>query len=111
MQKALFALGIAAVLLAAGKLQAQDNSYEADRRPSKQPVRTLEGETIPSPQFLLYQRAARRSAERASRIETRKWYGVSPQRPTLRVEMPAYPILETGIGYFGYGYWPASYGY
>lgn len=77
MRKVLIALGMACLLLETGVLKAQDRDYEADRKPAQLAQRT----GIASPQFLIYQRAAKRAAGRESRILGRKWYGVSSQRP------------------------------
>jgi hypothetical protein len=101
MRKVLIALGMACLLHSAGELQAQD-SYEADRNPQQNVERT----TTVSPQFLIYQRAAKRAEARAERTAARKWYGISPQRPRWHNASFADGLGEFSYWHFGYTSWP-----
>ncbi len=111
MQKAIFALGAAAVLLVAGRVHAQDHSYESHQKAADQRVRRMETSEIPSPQFLLYQRAARKAEARATRMEARKWHGISPLRPTVRGNGVLDSFTPLPLFYSAHYYWPGGYAY
>lgn len=111
MHKFVLACGIACLFFSAGTAQAQDYDADAKSATTKRHYgknSSVRDSTV-SPQFLLFQRAAKRTEERQMRIEARKWYGLSPQRPYWG---PA----RYGLG-FDSGrnwtvvpdYWPARY--
>lgn len=100
MRKVLIALGMACLLHSAGELQAQDR-YEDDRNLEAGAGRTA---TV-SPQFLIYQRAAKRAAARADRIAARKWYGVSPQRPRWYTNSFGDGMDDFSYWHFGHSSW------
>jgi hypothetical protein len=81
MHKLLMAGGMACLLFSASSVQAQD--YDSDAPlPANSSRREVRTPTV-SPEFLRLQRATKRAAERQQRIESRKWYGVSAQRPYI----------------------------
>jgi len=85
MQKLFMAGGMACLLLAASAVQAQD--YDGDARPVANTGRIAERTPVRhptvSPEFIRLQRATKRAEERQLRIESKKWRGVSAQRPFI----------------------------
>lgn len=68
---------------------AQDKAFSRDKGPGPQlggrllRLREEESRSIPSAEYLIYQRARKRAAVRSEILEERHWSGYYPTRPTI----------------------------
>ena len=68
---------------------AQDRMFSRDKGPGPQfggrlaRFRDENSQTVPSAEYLIYQRAHKRALDRAAILEAQRWAGYSPTRPTI----------------------------
>lgn len=99
MRKLLIGIGMC-VLASFGQALAQSPNEKLYERSG-----TLSsGPSQPSPADRVHERAAREAHERLARIESRRWNGISLQRPTVYAG-PNFIYTNAGVEHLNYSPW------